>query len=146
MSTEVPVHHYTCSFYLFLFGITATITFQLICWGTYTQIYPKIKLPVYLYASLLSNHKYLPVTTTTCVHVHRSPKMNVPVNFDASEYNHEDLPADSTVYMSIDAPIQKLSPFSVMHPFRFTFAIYPSTHLLLYIYTDLPGNKSTSLS
>ena len=29
MSTGVPVHHYTCSVYLFLFGITSTITFQL---------------------------------------------------------------------------------------------------------------------
>ena len=57
MSTCVPVHHYTCSVYLFLFGITSTINFQLIYWGTYTQIYPKIKLPVYLHASLLSNHK-----------------------------------------------------------------------------------------
>ena len=72
MSTGVPVHHYTCSAYLFLFGITSTINFQLIYWGTYTQIYPKIKLPVYLHASLLSNHKDLPVTTTTCIHAHRS--------------------------------------------------------------------------
>ena len=63
--------------------------------------------------------------------------MNVPVNFDASGYNHEYLPADSTVYMSIDAPVQKLSPFSFMHPFRFTFAIYPSTQLLLYVYIQI---------
>ena len=75
MSTDVPVHHYTCSVYLFLFGITSTVTFQLIYWGTYTQIYPKIKLPVYLHASLLSNHKDLPVTTTTCVHAHRSTRL-----------------------------------------------------------------------
>ena len=74
MSTGVPVHHYTCSDYLFLFGITSTINFQLICWGTYTQIYPKIKLPVYLQASLLSNHKDLPVTTTTCVPAHTSTR------------------------------------------------------------------------
>ena len=74
MSTRVPVHHYTCSVYLVLFGITSTITFQLIYWGTYTQIYPKIKLPVYLHASLLSNHKDLPVTTTTYVHAHRSTR------------------------------------------------------------------------
>ena len=58
--------------------------------------------------------------------------LNVPVNFDASGYNHENLPANSTVYMSIDAPVQKLSPFSVMHPFRFTWLdcstyIYRST-------------------
>ena len=68
--------------------------------------------------------------------------MNVPVNFDASGYNHEDLPANSTVYISIDAPIQKLSPFISMHPFWITSMIYPSTQLLLYIYTDPPGNKS----
>ena len=63
--------------------------------------------------------------------------MNVLVNFDASGYKHEDLLADSTVYMSIDAPVQKLSPFSVMHPFRFTFTIYLSTQLLLYIYIQI---------
>ena len=74
MSTGVPVHHQTCSVYLFLFGITSTINFQLIYWGTYTQIYQKIKLPVYLHASLLSNYKDLPVTTTTCVHAHRSTR------------------------------------------------------------------------
>ena len=71
MSTDVPVHHYTCSVYLFLFGITFTITFQLIYWGTYTQIHPKINLPVYLNAFLSSNHKDLPVSTTTCVPTHR---------------------------------------------------------------------------
>ena len=71
MSTDVPVHHYTCSVYFFFFRITCTMTFQLICWGTYPQIHPKINLPVYLHASLSSNHKDLPVTTTTCVHAHR---------------------------------------------------------------------------
>ena len=70
MSTAVPVHQYACSAYLFLFGITCTITFQLICWGMCTQIYLKINLPVYLHPSLLSNHKDLPVTTATCVHAH----------------------------------------------------------------------------
>ena len=43
------------------------MTFQLIYRGTYTQIHPKIYLPVYLHAFLSSNHKDLPVTTTTCV-------------------------------------------------------------------------------
>ena len=71
--------------------------------------------------------------------------MNVPVNFDASGYNHEDPPADSTVYMSIDAPVQKLSPFIFMHPFRIASTIYQSTQLLLYnlhLYHDafLPAN------
>ena len=40
-------------------------------WGTYKQIQLKINLPVYLHAFLSSYHKDLPVTTTTCVHVHR---------------------------------------------------------------------------
>ena len=74
-------------------------------------------------------------------------KMNVPVNFDASGYNNEDPSADLTVYMPIDASVQKLSQFIFMYPFRITSTIYPSTQLLLYIYTYyLPGNKSTSFS
>ena len=70
MSTDVPVHHYTCSVCFFCFGITCTMAFQLIYRGTYTQIHPKANLPVYVHASLSS--KDLPVTTTTCVHAHRS--------------------------------------------------------------------------
>ena len=30
MSTDVPIHHYTCSVYFFFFSITCTMTFQLI--------------------------------------------------------------------------------------------------------------------
>ena len=71
MSADVTVHHYTCSVCFFFFGITCTMTFQLIFWGTYPQIHQKINLPLYLHASLSSNHKDLPVTTTTCVHAHR---------------------------------------------------------------------------
>ena len=66
MSTYVPVHHYTCSVYFFFFGITCAMTFQLIYWGSYTHIHPKINLPVYLHASLPSNLSpqllvYLPI-------------------------------------------------------------------------------------
>ena len=71
MSKDVPVHQYTCSVCFFFFGITCATTFQLICCGTYPQIHPKIYLPVYIHAFLTSNHKDLPVTTTTCVHAHR---------------------------------------------------------------------------
>ena len=70
MSTDVPVHHYTCSVCFLFFGITCTVTFQLVCWGNYTQIHPKVNLPVYVHASLPSNHKDLPVTTTTCIPAH----------------------------------------------------------------------------
>ena len=48
MSTDVPFHHYNCSVYFFFFGITCTMTFQLVYWGTYTQIHPKLNIPVYL--------------------------------------------------------------------------------------------------
>ena len=71
MSTDVPVHHSNCAVYFFFFGITCTTTFQLGYWGTYTQIHPKLNLPLYLHASLPSNHKDLPVSTTTCVPAHR---------------------------------------------------------------------------
>ena len=71
MSTDVPVQQYTCSVCFFFFGVTCTMTFQLIYWGTYTQIHPNIYLPVYLHPFLSSNHKDLPVTTTTCVHAPR---------------------------------------------------------------------------
>ena len=54
LSTKTtPVHQYTFSVCLFLFGITSTslflfgiistITFQLICWGTYTHHLPENK-------------------------------------------------------------------------------------------------------
>ena len=71
MSTDVPFHQYTSSVNFLFFGITCAMTFQLIYWGHYTQIYRKVDLPVYLHASFPSNHKGLPVTTTTCVHAHR---------------------------------------------------------------------------
>ena len=71
MSTDVPVHHYNCAVYFFFFGITCTTTFQIVCWGTSTQIYQKLNLPVYLHAFLWSNNKYLPVSTTTSVPAHR---------------------------------------------------------------------------
>ena len=71
MSTDVPFHQYTCSVHFLFFDITCAMTFQLIYWGTYTQIHPRIYLPVYLHAFLSSNHKDLPVTTTTCVHAPR---------------------------------------------------------------------------
>ena len=48
MYADAPGYQYNCSVYFFLFGITCTITFPLICWGMYTQIHPKIYLPVYL--------------------------------------------------------------------------------------------------
>ena len=62
ISTDVPVHHYTCSVYLFLFGITSTITFH----TGYLQIHPKMHLLVYPRAFLSSNNEDLPLTPSQC--------------------------------------------------------------------------------
>ena len=110
MSTDVPVHHYTCSVYFFFFGITCTMTFQLIYWGTYKQIHLKINLPVYLHASLSSNHKDLPVTTTTCVHVHRCTRSGPYVLFFILSFRLTVKIYPSTVilfYMSTDVPVHQ---------------------------------------
>ena len=71
MSTDVPVRQYTCSVYFLFFGIICIMSFRLIYCVTYPQIHPKINLLLYPHASLSSNHKGLPITTTTCVHAHR---------------------------------------------------------------------------
>ena len=71
ISTDLHVHQYTCLVYFLFSCISYAKTFQLIYWGTYPQIHQKINVPVYPHASLSSNHKDLPVSTTTCVPAHR---------------------------------------------------------------------------
>ena len=71
MSTYLPIHQYTCLVNFLFFCISYTMTFQLISWGTYPQIHPKINVPVYCHASLTSNHKDIAVTTTTSIPAHR---------------------------------------------------------------------------
>ena len=137
MSTDVPVQQYTCSVCLFFFGVTCTMTFQLICWGTYTQIYPKIYLPVYLHDFLSSNHKDLPVTTTTCVHAPTytqiQPEINVPVYLHTSPLsNNKDLPVTPNTCV----PAHRCTPpwpylFIFILHFRLNVKIYLSTFLQL---------------
>ena len=81
VSTDILVHQYTWAVYFLFFGVTCTMTFHLIYWGTYAQIHPKINLLVYLHASLSSNHKDLPVTATTCVHSHRCTRSGLYCSF-----------------------------------------------------------------
>ena len=112
MSTDVPVHHYTCSVYCLLFSITCAMTFQLIYSGTYTQIHLKVNLPVYLDASLSSNHKGLPVTTTTCVHAHRCthswPYVFIfRLSFQLTIKNKIYLFTVLLFYMSTDVPVHQ---------------------------------------
>ena len=61
---DAPVHQYTCSVYVFLFGITCTVTFPLICWSMYTQILMRflcLRTKTYLSPQLLV---YLPWNVT----------------------------------------------------------------------------------
>ena len=140
ISTALNVHRCTCSVYLFLFGITSTVTFQLIYWGTYTQIYPKIKLPVYLHASLLSNYKDLPVTTTTCVHAHRSTRL-LPclfiwiISFRQTICTYLSC---SQIYLFINQPFNLCVFFTWLY-----MHTYLSTHLLVCVPTDPPENECT---
>ena len=122
------------------------MTLQLISCGTYTQIHPKINLPVYLHASLSSNHKDLPVTTTTCLPAHRCTRsgpylfmfmllFQLTTKIYPSTFLHVHRCTCSSVYL-----------FSIFLPFQQNMHSYLSAHLLWYVYTDLTENKSTFLS
>ena len=108
MPIDQLVHYPTCSFWLFHSNKLFVLTCPLTC-SKYSQIYLFID-------QLVQFVCFSPGFTCTLIcqficwsaYQQTHPKMNVPVNFDASDYNHEDLPANSTVYMSIDAPVQKL--------------------------------------
>ena len=125
------VHHYTCSVYFFFFGITCTMTYQLIYWGTYKQIHLKINLPVYHHASLSSNHKDLPVTTTTCVHVHRCTRSGTYAFMFILFFRLTVKIYPSTVilfYMSTDVPVQ----YTCSVYFLFFCISYTMTFQLIY--------------
>ena len=144
MPIDLPVHYPTCSFWLFHSDKLFVLTCPLTCCSKYLQMYPFINQPVpFVCVFHLALQAHLSVISSAGLHTDRPTRkwmyllilMLLAIT-----------PADSTVYMSIDAPVQKLSPFIFMHPFRFTSTIYPFTQLLFCIYTDIPGNKSTSLS
>ena len=116
MYTDVPVHHYTCTVSFFFFGITCTRTLQLIYWGTYPQIHPKINLPVYLHASISSNHKDLPYTTTA---------MYLPIHITVHDHTC------SFSYFNSDEPLR-----STRH--RFYCAATPC--LPVYLHASLSSN------
>ena len=110
MSTDVPVRQYTCSVYFSFFGITCTLTFQFIYWGTHTQIHAKINLPVYPHASLSSNHKDLPVTTTTCLPAHRCTRSGPYLFMFILSFRLTSKIYPSTfllLYMSTDVPVHQ---------------------------------------
>ena len=140
MSTDVPVHHYTCSVYFFFFGITCTMTFQLVYWGSYPQIHLKINLPVYPHASPLPKNKELPVTTTTCIHAHRSTRSGPYAFIFILSFRLTVKIYPSTVllfYMSTDVPVHQYACsvyflfFCVSYAMTFQlvyWVTYPQTH------------------
>ena len=118
------------------------MTFQLI----YKQIYLKVNLPVYLHASLSSNHKDLPVTTTTCVHVHRCTCSGpygfiFILSFRLTVQIYP--PTILLFYMYTDLPVHQ---YTCSVYFLFFGISYAKTfHLLGYLPTDPPENKFTCL-
>ena len=145
IATHIATHQYTCSVSVFFFGITCTVTFPLICLGTYTQIYQEINLPVYLHTFPLSNNKYLPVTITTCIPAHRctlswpylfifniSTALHDSVYLHASHSsNHKDLPVTTATCMLAHRYTCSLPYlFILIISFRQTICTYLSSHLL----------------
>ena len=156
MSTYVPVDQYSCAVYFFFFGITCAMTFQLIYWGTYTQIHPKVNIPVYLHASLSSNHKGLPVTTTTCVHAHRCTRSWPCVFIFRLSFRLTVMIYPFTVllfYISTDAPVHQYNGsvsllffgitcamiFQLMYRGTYT-QIHPKVNLPVYLHASLSSN------
>ena len=132
ISTDLPVHQYTCSVYFLFFGISYAKTFQLIYWSTYPQIHPKINVPVYPHASLSSNHKDLPVTTTISIRFYCTtcPQMYLFITI--------------LFCMSTDVP-DHLYTCSVYF-FFFGITCTVTFHLIAgYLPTDPPENKFTCL-
>ena len=124
MSTDVPVHHYTCSVYFLFFGITCTMTFQLVYLGTYTQIHPKINLPVYPHAFPSSNNKDLPVTTTNCVPANRCTRSWPYLFIFILSFR-----LTVKIYMSTDVPVHQ---YTCLVYFLFFCISYAMTFQLIY--------------
>ena len=137
MSTDVSVHQYTCLVYFFLFGITCTVTFPLICYGTYTLVYPEIILPVYLHTSPLSNKKYLPVTTTACVPAHRCTRSGPYLYILILKFQ-----LTTKIYSSTFL-LRCMTLFISMLLIRLTTKTYLSSQLLVYLPTHVPVHDHT---
>ena len=122
------------------------MTFQLIYWGTYTQIHPKVNLPAYLHASLSSNHKCLPVTTTTCVPAHSCTRSWPYVFIFRLSFRLTVKIYPFTVllfYMSTDVPVHHYTCSVCFFFFGITCTVtfqliywgtYPQIHPKIYIY------------
>ena len=139
MSTDISVHQYTCLFYFILFGITRTVTFPLICYGTNTLVYPEINLPVYLHTSPLSNNKYLPVTTTACVPAHRCTRSGPYLFIFILKFQLTAKICPSTFLLRC----MTVYLFILMLVIRLTTKTSLSSQLLVYLPTHVPVHGHT---
>ena len=135
MSTDVPVHQYTCSVYFFFFGITCAVTFQLVYWGTYTQIHPKINLPLYPHASFSSftTKTYLSPLLLVYLQIYMYPFMTLPVYFQTFILITIKwwLPVSVFTVLHVHrCTCSSLCLFSLFVPFRHNIHNYLSTHIL----------------
>ena len=134
MYTDVPVHHYTCSVYLFFFGITCTMTFQLIYRGTYKQIHLKINRPVYRHVSLSSNHKKRQrFYCSTCSQMY----LFITILFCMSTDVPDHLYACSVYFFFFG--ITCAMTFQLIYLGSYTH-IYPKIILPFYLHASLPSN------
>ena len=148
MSTDVPVHKYTCSVCFFFFAWTAQWPFnsstgvpthrstrKYIYLFTFMLLF-RLTTKTYLSPQLLVDmHIAVPVHDPTC-HLHTVIPINrldLPVNVSTALHIHRY--TCSSVYL-----------FSLFLHFRHKMYSYLSTHLLGYVHTDphaspLPRNK-----
>ncbi len=147
MSKDVPVHQYTCSVYFLFFGITCTMSFRLVYWGTYRHIHPKRNVPVYSHAFLWSNNKYLPVSTNASVPAYRCtrswPYLFIviqsfwyPLSSTRPRFCCSTFPQ---TYLFINIPVRFISYFLAYPTQR------PFNSSTGYLPTDPPENKCTCL-
>ena len=140
---HVPVHDHTCSFsYFNSYRRLRSTRYRFYCAATPC-------LPVYLHASLSSNHKELPVTTTTCVHAHRCTCSGPYLFTFILKFQLTAKVYPSTfllrlhVHSCIRSPVYLFRFFLL---FRHNLHSDVSTHLPWYVHRDLPGNTFTCLS
>ena len=128
MSTDVPVHHYNCAAYLFFFGITYTMTFQLVYWGTYTEIHPKL---IYLFTFML----LIRLTTKTYL----SPQLLVYMSTDVPAQDptrsfHTFIPRSTRPWFCCSTCPQTCLFISITIRFISYFSSYPTQWTFQLIY------------
>ena len=115
---------------------------------TYTQIHPKISVPVYPHASPLPKTNDLPVSTTTCVPAHSCTRswpylfifilsFRLTVKIYSSTF--------PLFHMSTDVPVNRYTCSVYVFIFRHNLRNDLSTHILGYLQINPSASKFTCL-